>query len=233
MPNNPYATYYNNAPQTASVGYQNFMSSDRMALTTGRELGKIKPMEYSQAPNPYAGAMPYVGAGLEALTGGIDLFSSARSAIDQYRDMDINSPETEVNGVPTYAGVADLQNTADAIDPNEAGKGLGLQGLATGAKAGSGLFAVNPLVGGIATGVGAIIGGVAGLFGRNKAREEAEMKKREADSKFMLAQQGYNEDVGDYYTSVDQQRSERQGQINEANRIYGMRNYNDPFRSIV
>jgi hypothetical protein len=178
-------------------------------------------------------ASPYIGAAVEGAVLGADYFGDVRDSINEYRDMEFQPAETMIGGVPTYGGVSDIGSQVRSIDINEAGKGLIGQGALTGAQIGLNLMAVNPVVGGIATGVGALAGTIAGAFGKKKAKTEAEEAIERGQQQFTAAQSRYNEGVEDYFDEVDAQRGQIQGDRNYQSRMYGLNQYNDPFRSIV
>ena len=227
--------YYNN-PQGISLseGYQQLGSYEPpTAKDIGSRMKDLKKANKRNNPWLANNATAIGGAALEGVAGGIDMFNNIQGSINEYRDMKIINPETEVNGVPTYAGVSNVQSQYESINRDDAGKGLVAQGAMTGAKAGMGLMAINPVVGGIAAGVGALVGGIAGAFGKNKAKKEADKAKQEAKDRFMAGQQSYNEDVEDYYGGVDAKRADIQGERNYQSRLYGLNQFRDPFRSIV
>lgn len=192
--------------------------------------GKINnPWFNDNAENISAG----ISTGVAAFAGGSEMFNSIQDSINEYRDMEIKGADTEINGVPTYAGVTDIRKQYESIDPNDAGKGLIGQGAMTGAQVGMGLMSINPIVGGIATGVGALAGTIVGAFGKNKAKNEAEKAKGEARQKFLAGQESYNADVESYFQGIDTNRATNQGERNRQSRMYGLNQYNDPFRSVI
>ena len=174
--------------------------------------------------NPWIGNV--VGGAIEGIGAGANIFNDIRSEVDRYRDAKFNQADTEINGVPNYSGVSNLNQQAQDINPDDAGDGLVLNSAIKGLNAGKSF-------GFIGAGVGAVGGAIAGLFGKKKAKEEAELAQGRAQDAFQTSQDNYNEDVGDYYQGVDAQRQDTQGDRNYAKRIYGVNQYNDPFQSLL
>jgi len=201
--NNP---YYNN-PQSLGVNYTSVGSGgisplsynsldnyespiSEQELTRGMERAQNRldlkgakavknPWMNSELAGKIAGG---VTGGLEIAATSADIFGDIQSSINEYRDMRFQNADTMINGVPSYSGVSGIGQQANGIDPSNAGKGLVGQSALKGAMAGSSLMAINPIVGGVATGIGAIGGAIAGAFGKNKAQmRQRKRKKKEKD----------------------------------------------------
>jgi len=238
-------------PQAQGMGYQQ-MGSQQPNFNTGG----IKKMDVSKNPwmnNDVAGKIGGIAnaaSGLvEGIGGAVELGRQLNEPIDYYNDMKFSVGDTEVNGVPSYAGVAKTQKELGAIDPKLAGKGAGMTGFKGGASVGAsiggaiggGVGAIGGItalpLGAIGAGVGAVAGGIggwiAGMTKKGKAAKAAYEAQQRAQKELKRGQNEYNEDVEDYYDTVDTKRQTSQGEQNRASRRYGTAQYNDPFRSIL
>ena len=195
-----------------------------------------------------------IGTGAEGLMSGIgtaiDTHNQLQAPIDYFNEMEFGNIETMVNGVPSYAGVNKIGTELGAIDAESATRGMGLTGFKGGAAAGAAIgggigagvgaagFGIGAApVGAIGAGVGAVVGGtvgwIKGMTKKGKADKAAYEAQQRGIEAFDYAQGEYNEDVGDYFDTIDMNRQNIQGERNRAKRHYGLSQYNDPFKSIV
>ena len=248
-PNNNFGSLAN-AQTTTLPTYTNRQSRQSRRLNNNPWFGSEGMQKFGNiAGNVMAG----VGAASEGIGGrgaAVDLNRELNSSIDYYEEMQFRGGETMIGGVPSYSGISDLQQEVGAIDPDLALKGMGMKGFSGGAAAGASIGgAVGAGVGlatagtlslpfaAIGSGVGALAGGIGGWISGMTKKGKASKAAYEAQvrgNKEIVAKQGeYNEDVGDYFDTIDQNRQENQGQRNYSQRMYGLGQYNDPFRSIV
>jgi hypothetical protein len=250
----PFANAPRGVQGVGMEGYQQNIQAPASATSQMNASLKSRPKgnnPFFQKAGKVAGG---IAAGAEGLMTGIgqavDTHNQLQAPIDYFNDMKFSNAETMVNGVPSYGGVSEIGSEVGAIDAEAASRGMGLTGFKGGAAAGS---SIGGAVGGIAgsaiagvgavplgaigAGVGAVVGGtvgwIKGMTKKGKADKAAYEAQIRGRKKFNLAQNQYNEDVGDYYDTVDENRQDTQGERNRAKRQYGLASYNDPFKSIV
>ena len=158
--------------------------------------------------------------------------------------------DTMINGVPSYSGVSSLGSEYSAIDHEAATKGMELKGVGGGAKAGAAIGGgagavvgtIVPVIGNVVgaavgtavgAGIGAGVGWLASHTKKGKAQIAAMEAQQRVSKQFLASQENYNEDVEDYYGGIDAQRQETQAERNYAQRLYGVNQYNDPFRQLL
>jgi hypothetical protein len=146
--------------------------------------------------------------------GYISMASGALSLIDTInqtvRDAknwsaDIPNINKDINGMPIY-DLGNARNKLNEFDTADVGKGLGMESALKGASAMSATG--NPL----AMAGGAIVGGVAGLIGRRRARRQAERRKSEESREFSRTQGMYNTQLKDYDLQQDAKQQAAAGE---------------------
>jgi len=216
--------------QTQNIGLSG-MASNAMSFDIG------ETMDSSIATIGDAGGfnadMGNVTGAIGAVGGAMAFGQDMAAEINQYKDLKFRGSDTMINGIPSYSGVSSLRQQAIAVDREGAGKGLIGKGAMAGAQLGAaaGSF-VGPWGQAIGAAAGAITGTITGIFGKSKAQKEAEKAEERGYQKFFKQQEGYNEDVEEYFEDVDENRAEAQEERNYSKRIHGMQ-VNDPFATMI
>ena len=183
-----------------------------------------------------------INAAVSGIAQGVELNEELNAPREYFEDMKFQTADTEVNGVPSYGGIANIRKDLNAIDVEAATRGMEMkgasQGASIGASVGGAVGTAVPVIGNVVGAIGgAVIGGTAGLIAANSKKGKAAKAAAEAlergQNKLAIGQEKYNTTVEDYYGGVDINRAASQREQNRSQRLYGLNQYRDPFRSII
>lgn len=194
--------------------------------------------------NPYnnnpsgggGGANPYMGyaqAGVTVATGALEMDQGIKARINEYRDMDVSvqGQQFEDGYKPTYNLGDDIQKLSNLrTDQPNVGKGMVGANIAKGATTGfsAGAATMNPWGMAIGTVAGAIGGLFAGIFGKEKAKDEHEKKLGALEANVQRGQDRFNQANESYYNAIEgksifnlhEQRKQNRYNIPSFNSLY-------------
>ena len=186
------------------------------------------------APSGGGGANPYIGyaqAGMTALTGSVEMGQGIRGRIDEYRDMDVSvqGQQFDEGYKPTYDLGADIQKLSSLrTEAPDVGKGMiganMLKGLSTGFSAGA--ATMNPWAMGIGAVAGTIGGLFAGIFGKQKTKDEYDKKVTALGENVKRRQDQFNLANESFYDAQDARSVFNIQQERKQNRMYNIPSFN-------
>lgn len=153
-----------------------------------------------------------LGKGMTTLGGVTGLMGQIQGMNQEWKNLQFSNANQGVDayGRPTY-GAGQLGNEINTFKPQGATAGEILSGIKTGASAGAAF-------GLIGAGAGAAIGAVTSLLGGRRRRRKQREKLEAAKTKFINAQEGYNQDAAAFEAQENQQ-----DYFNQLNNDYGRR----------
>lgn len=137
----------------------------------------------------YQPKSPGIGGYMSAASGALQLGGDIYAANQASNSIQTQSPGVQPMdefGTPVY-NLGGQASYVRNLNEKDYGRGLGIQGLATGASAGAAIGGVPGAL------IGGAVGLAAGLIGKRSARKKARRKIRVARNNFRVAQENFNE----------------------------------------
>lgn len=177
--------YYNPIPIDQILGN----AQQRFAADAQRRIAQTASQTMQSGGFAGGGGLGVAGA---AVQGALEMGTSIDNAIQETKGIQTQAPgQTMIGDQPVY-NLGAFQQYVGGLNKRDYGKGLVGKGAATGFSVG--LSTGNPF---LAAG-GAVVGAIAGLFGRRRARKKAEERINKARKSLWAAQEQFNESNIDY-----------------------------------